>query len=47
MGIILVFRVRVGLQELDGGAHKRNVQVDIDISASRYRFAGLNDKSNF
>lgn len=45
MGSILVFCVRVGLRELDDGAHNRDVQVDIDISATRYRFAGLNDKS--
>ena len=45
MGIVLVFRVRVSLKKLDDGAHKYNVHVDIDISATRYRIARLKDKS--
>ena len=43
-GTILSFHVRVGIGELENGAHIRNVQVDVDVGTAGYRCAGLNQK---
>lgn len=34
----------VGIRELKNGPHDHSLQVDVDISATRMRMAGLNHK---